>query len=364
MNTAVFRRDTKDGPNAARRSAGVWLEVLFVPAVIAVLVIYLALDNAVFATSANLSNLLNQMVLLMIVSVGSTFVILSRELDLSIGAGVAITSVLVADVMVRTGSVLAGVLTGIAMGLCLGLVNGLLVTRLEVPAFIATLGTAVILRGIALSLTDGGVITGLPAGFVAFAKASFLGLSSIAWLMVVTLVALHLLQTQTSFGYRVLAVGGNAQAARLAGIPVLRIKMLCFLIGGLTIALGGLALTARVQSGQPNGAMSLELYAVAAIVIGGTSLFGGRGSVLRTVSGVLLIVILQNGLDLYGVSYDLQQVVVGAVFIGAASVDFVRRQLDRRRQRAQRVAESVAPPDPDRAASPAVAARTGGTGEG
>ncbi len=319
-----------------------WLDLLFVPAVVVVLVIYLSVVSNVFLSRGNLNNLLNQMVLLMLVATGSTFVILARELDLSIGAGVALSSVTAASVMAGTGSVILGLGGGLAVGILLGLVNGLLVTGLEVPAFIATLGMAVILRGLALSWTDGGLVTGLPASFVDIARGSFLGLSFITWLMLITVATLIFIQRQTTFGYRVLAVGGNPEAARLAGIAVKRIKVLCFVISGVTIALGGLAILARVLVGQPNGATSLELYAVAAVVMGGTSLFGGRGSVARTVWGVTLIVILQNGLDIYGVGYDSQQVIIGLVFIGAASVDFVRRRLDGRTRRSSGRAEGSA----------------------
>jgi ribose transport system permease protein len=321
--------DVSRAARTSRRPPSFWLDLLFVPGVVLVLVLYLSATSEVFATQGNLTNLLNQMVLLMLVATGSTFIILARELDLSIGGGVALTSVVAATVMVDTESVWAGLGAGLLAGVGLGLVNGLLVTRIEVPAFIATLGTAVIARGVAISMTDGGIVTGLPSGFIKAATGSFLGLSYIVWLMIVTVAVLLFVQTQTTFGYRVFAVGGNPEAARLAGIPVLRVKLICFLIGGATITLAGLAMLARVQSGQPNGATSLELYAIAAIVMGGTSLFGGRGSVLRTISGVLLIVILQNGLDLYGVGYDKQQIVIGVVFISAASVDFVRRKLDR-----------------------------------
>ena len=315
------------------KPASFWVDTLFVPGVILALIVYLSSVSDFFLSAGNLNNLLNQMVLLMLVATGATFVILARELDLSIGAGVALTSVMAASTMASTGSVATGLLAGLACGLALGLVNGVLVTKLEVPAFIATLGMSVILRGVALSWTDGGIVTGLPSGFSTLATGEFIGLSAITWLMIVTVAVLVYVQRQTSFGYRVLAVGGNPEAARLAGIPVTRIKIMCFMISGLTIALGGLALLTRTQSGQPNGAAALELYAVAAIVMGGTSLFGGRGSVTRTISGVLLIVILQNGLDLYGVGYDQQQIVIGLVFIGAATVDFVRRKLDSRAAR-------------------------------
>lgn len=335
MTVSMEAPPTRTETNRARRPLSHWLDLFFVPAAVLVLVVYLASVSSVFLSRGNLNNLLNQMVLLMLVATGSTFVILARELDLSIGAGVALSSVAAASAMAATGSILLGLLAGLGVGLSVGIANGLLVTGLEVPAFIATLGMAVILRGLALSWTDGGLVTGLPADFERLAHGSFLGLSFITWLMVITVAVLIFLQRQTTFGYQVVAVGGNPEAARLAGIPVKRIKILCFVISGITICLGGLAILARVLVGQPNGAMSLELYAVAAIVIGGTSLFGGRGSVARTVWGVILIVILQNGLDIYGVGYDKQQVVIGLVFIGAASTDFVRRRLDRRDARSR-----------------------------
>lgn len=318
------------GPLARARAEGLG-SLLFVPIVLAAMVVYLSFSNQFFLTQINLTNILLQSAILAIVAFGVTFVILAGELDLSVGSGVALVSVITATVMRDTGSLELGVLLGVATGALIGAINGLVVTMLRVPSFIATLGMLVIAQGVALAMTDGAVVSGLPEGVGALANDKFLGLRWIIWLVVVVFVMAYSIQSQTIFGVRVFAVGGNREAARLSGMPVGRVVFFCFLISGITIGLGGLALTARVESGQPNAGGLLALTAVAAVVIGGTNLLGGRGSVARTLWGVLLISVLENGLSLEGVNEDLQQVVIGIVFILAASVEFVRYSLARRR---------------------------------
>jgi ribose transport system permease protein len=313
---------------------GSLLDTFFMPAVVVAMCIYLSITSPVFLTTGNIDNLLSQSVLLAVVALGATFVIIAREIDLSVGAGVGLVSVMTSLVMVQTHSIGAGVLVGIGTGVVIGVVNGALVTVLEVPAFIATLGMLVILRGLSLALTNGGVIAGLPQAFDNLAISGFLGITYIVWMMIGTFLVLFLIQRQTAFGLQIYAVGGNPEAARLSGIPVRLVRFACFVISGAAIAVGGLALTARVESGQPNGGQLLELYAIAAIVMGGTSLLGGRGSVVKTAAGVILIIVLKNGLDLLSINSDVQQAIIGIVFIAAASVDFVRRQLERRSARA------------------------------
>lgn len=334
-NAALEEAPSPSRPNVQARSrsnrAGQAFDLLFVPAVLLLLCLYLTLTNSAFLTTINLTNVLSQATILAIVAFGITFVILAGELDLSGGTGSALASVLGAKVMVDHHSIALGVLAALAFGLALGLVNGLLVTRIEVPSFIATLGTFIICGGIALALTNGGVISGLPSSVASFSNASLLGLPLLVWATVVLFLVLYFVQRQTTFGVRMLAVGGNPEAARLSGIPVKRIKLILFVVSGVATALAGLALLVRVQSGQPNANQTLALEAIAAVVVGGTSLLGGRGSVVRTMWGVLLIAVLRNGLDLIGISEDLKQVVIGVVFIVAASVDFLRRQLTRRR---------------------------------
>jgi ribose/xylose/arabinose/galactoside ABC-type transport system permease subunit len=317
-------------PEGKRRDPGTLIDSFFLPMVLAALALYLMLTSDVFLSRGNINNLLSQMVLLAIVAFGSTFVVIAGDLDLSVGAGTALVSVVAASVMNSTGSVSLGLLAGILTGLAIGMTNGLLVAVLGVPAFIATLGTLVILRGVSLLLTQGGVVAGLPDGFIRLAGGDWLGISFVVWLMIVTFAVFLFLEKQTSFALRIFAIGGNREAARLAGIHVNRVRFFVFVLSGLAAGMAGLALMVRVESGQPNGAQLLELFAVAAIVMGGTSLTGGSGSVLRTLLGVSLIVVLRNGLDIKGVGFEVQQIVIGVVFVGAASVDFVRRRLSTR----------------------------------
>lgn len=332
-----------------------WGDVLFVPAVLLALIVYLSVVNEFFLTSVNITNVLIQASILAIVAFGLTFVILAGELDLSVGSGVALVSVITAMVMRDTGSIAIGLLAGVGVGAGIGLINGLIVTRLEVPSFIATLGMLTIAHGVALALTDGAVVSGVPASLGNLVNEGFLGVRWVLWLVVAVFAFLYFLQSQTSFGVRVFAVGGNREASRLSAIPVERVRLLCFVIAGVCVGIAGLVLTARVQSGQPNAGGLLSLTAIAAIVVGGTNLLGGRGSISRTLWGVLLISVLENGLQLEGVNDDLRQIIIGAVFIAAASVEFFRRQL-RRRARAA-VAEQAAAPPPTQPPSAAGAGR-------
>ncbi len=308
-----------------------WGDVLFVPGVILAIGLYLGLTNEYFFTTTNITNILLQATILGIVAFGSTFVLLSGELDLSIGAGVALVSVVSAWVMLNTGSILLGLLAGIGVGLVLGAVNGFVVTVLEIPSFIGTFATLVVAHGVALAITKGGTIFGLPEGVGSLANDKFLGLQWIIWLMLAVFAVAYFVQSQTAFGTKVFAVGSNPLAARLSGIPVKKVHFMVFLISGLTVAVAGLALTARVESGQPNAAGLLNLEAVAAIVVGGTSLYGGRGSVVRTLWGVLLLTLINNGLDLNRMDADLKEVTLGVVLVIAASADFLRRKLRGRR---------------------------------
>jgi ribose/xylose/arabinose/galactoside ABC-type transport system permease subunit len=324
-----------------RRAWGEFFDRAFVPAVLVLLVVYLGMSNEAFMTRVNLTNVLTQASILAIVSFGATFVIMAGQLDLSMGTASALISVLGATVMVHTGSALQGIVACLAVGLVLGLLNGAIVTYLEVPSFIATLGTMIISSAIALALTNGGVVTGLPAGFRSLATLRIAGLPVLVWITVLVFVVLWWLQRQTVFGYQVLAVGGNREAARLSGISIPRITMLVFLITGVASALAGVALLIRVQSGQPNANATLALEAIAAVVVGGTSLNGGRGSIVRTLWGVLLIAVLRNGLDISGISEDFKNVVIGTVLILAASVDFLRRRFVRSRRETAAVEPGV-----------------------
>jgi ribose/xylose/arabinose/galactoside ABC-type transport system permease subunit len=364
--TTTKGRETKSPPKASYKGGGPfsrealrrrldrikgdgWGDVLFVPAVLLALVLYLSYANQYFATELNITNLLLSAATLAIVAFGLSFVIFAGELDLSVGAGVALVSVCASMVMRDTGSIPLGVATCVAVGAAIGLINGLIVTKLKVPSFIATFGMLTILQGVALAMTDGAVVSGVPQSLGNLANEGFLGIRWALWLVIGVFSALLFVQTQTSFGVRVFAVGGNREASRLSAIPVARVIMLCFVITGICVGLGGLVLTSRVQSGQPNAGELLALTGIAAIVVGGNNLLGGRGSISRTLWGVLLLAVLENGLQLEGVNDDLQRVVIGAVFIAAASAEFFRRRLRRRARAAEEeelVAAAQVPPSP------------------
>jgi ribose transport system permease protein len=288
------------------------------------------------------------MAILAIVAFGITIVMVGGAFDLSVGSQAALHGVISALVMVRTDSVWLGVAAGLASGLLVGLLNGLTVGLLGINPFIATLGTLVLARGVALALTGGQVVTGLPDEIREFGTGRPLGLPWIVWLMVVcALIAAYVLHA-TPFGLRVFALGNSREAARLAGIRVARTQIATFVCSGLFAAVAGIAITSRVRSGQPLSGELLELYAIAAAVLGGTSLYGGRGAVWRTVFGVALIAVIQNGLNLLHVATEYQMIAIGVVFIIAALAETVRTSTSTRR------ALRVPPRDPgDDRGSPA-----------
>jgi ribose transport system permease protein len=312
-------------PPAARR-AGV-VDLAFVPVlIVAMLALFYALSPT-FLTGRNVQQLLISGAVLGILAAGATFVIICGELDLSSGAVAAVSGVVAGYGMTTiTRSTAVGVLLGLACGLGFGLVNGLITTLLKVPSFVTTLGVMVAASGLALVLTSGATVADLPDSLGALANTSVLGVRSIVWIMLGVFAASWVLLSWTGFGIRTYAIGGNREAARLAGIAVGRIRVVTFVISGLFSGVAGVLLAARVQSAQPTAGADLTLYAIAAVILGGTSLTGGRGSVLRTLLGVLLIAVVKNGLDNLGLEYSYQNVVVGAVFVLAASSEILRRR--------------------------------------
>jgi ribose transport system permease protein len=310
-----------------RRSRAEWIDAGFVPVILLVLVVALAVLSPYFLTARNVTEILLQAAILGILAVGTTFVIVDGDLDLSIGANVALSGVACGLAMSATNENIAlGILAGLGCGVGIGLINGLISTKLHVPAFVATLGMLVIGQGLALTLTNGASISNLPDAFGALANANVLGLPALVWWMFLTFGVGYLLLHRTVFGIRTFAVGGNREAARLAGIRVDAVRIANFALCGLAGGIGGVLLAARVQAAQPTSGEIYTLYATAAVILGGTSLYGGRGGILRTVLGVALIALLENGLELLNVPYSNQQVAVGIVFIIAASSEFIRRR--------------------------------------
>jgi len=287
----------------------------------------LAILSPYFLTWDNLKTVLEQSAINGIIAVGMTFVIISAGIDLSVGSLLAFAGIVLALVLRAGWPTPLALVAGLAAGGACGLVNGLLITWGRLPPFIATLGMMSVARGGALLITSGRPISGFESGFRVLANGQFLGIPAPAWIMLIVYGVAHLLLTRTRFGLYTYAMGGNEQATHLSGVNVRFHKTLVYVLSGCTSAVAAIVLTARLNSAQPIAGMAYELDAIAATVIGGTSLMGGHGTLGGTLIGALLMGVLRNGLNLLGVSSFLQQIIIGAVIIAAVLFDtaFKRR---------------------------------------
>jgi len=295
------------------------------PAVILAMAVVFGSINPNFWSVTNMANVSRQMSILALLSLGQTLAILSGGIDLSVGSLLALVSVVCAQTMKEFGLV-EGITAGILAGGLAGLVNGLIVARARVPAFIATLGMLVAARGAALTLSGGLPIAGLPREFLTLG-AGYIGPFPIPTVIaVIAFVLAHVVLTRTRFGRYVYAMGSNEEAAVLSGINVANYKMLVYVASGLFAGLAGVILTARVISGQPTLGEVQELYSIAAVVIGGGRISGGVGGIGTTLMGVLVLGILGNGLNLVQVSSYIQNIVIGAIIVGAVWIDLARER--------------------------------------
>ncbi len=293
-----------------------------VAAAVGVLIVVFSVLSDVFLTTDNLSNVGRQSTLVLIAGFAMTFVILAGEIDLSVGAVGTVVGVVTAMQLDDGTSPVLAVALGILVGTALGLLNGALIVFGRLPSFIVTLGAFYALQGIARSMTDGSTITYTSPGFREFfATGEVLGVPNPVILAAVLLVVLHALARHTRFGADVYASGGDADAARMAGVRVDRTKLLVFVLAGAIMAIASMGAIARVGNARPDALIGLEFDAIAAVVIGGTSFTGGRGSLLRTVLGALLIGIVNNGLTLLDVDFFAQLIVKGVIIIMAVLLD-------------------------------------------
>ncbi len=279
-----------------------------------------------FLTVSNLLNVAQQTSINAIIAVGLTFVIISGGIDLSVGSLVAFSGVVMASLLQRGVPVTLAIAAGLATGLGWGLMNGLLITLGRLPPFIATLGMMSVARGGALLFTEGRPISGFAEGFRWLATGEVLFVPVPVVIMGVIYVIAHFVLRRTPFGRYVFAVGGNEETALLSGVQVRWHKTMVYGACGLLSALAAVVLTARLNSAQPIAGINYELDAIAATVIGGTSLLGGQGSVVGTLIGALIMGVLRNGLNLLSVSSFIQQIVIGAVIILAVLVDVAFKQ--------------------------------------
>ncbi|GKV65954.1 MULTISPECIES: ribose ABC transporter permease [unclassified Sporosarcina] len=287
------------------------------------IIVIISIMSPSFLTLNNLFNVLRQVSINALIAFGMTFVILTGGIDLSVGSILALTGAVTAGMMSGGMDPLLAMLLGVLLGVVLGAINGLIIAKGKVAPFIATLATMTIFRGLTLVYTEGRPISGLgdSAIFTMLGKGYFFGIPVPVITMSITFAVLYFILKKTTFGRRVYAVGGNEEASRLSGINVDRIKIYVYsLAGGLT-AIASMILTSRLNSAQPTAGNMFELDAIAAVVLGGTSLTGGRGWIVGTLVGALIIGVLNNGLNLIGVSSFFQQVVKGAVILIAVLLD-------------------------------------------
>jgi ribose/xylose/arabinose/galactoside ABC-type transport system permease subunit len=284
-----------------------------------VLWLALAVASPYFLTPANIINILLQASIIGILAFGSTVAMISEEIDLSVGALEGFTAVVAGIVVVWLGLPWPlGVAAAIGCGMLIGLANGLVTTLIGIPSFITTLATLGIATGLALSITEGNAIYGFPEGYLAIGRGRILGIPVSALIAVLVLLALWFTLRFTRWGLHFYAVGGNSAAARELGINPRRVKTVALTISGTCAGLAGVLVSARLNAANGNFGQFDLLDAIAAVVIGGTALTGGVGSVIGTAFGVLIIVTIRNGLDLLGVSPFWQTAAVGAMILVAA----------------------------------------------
>lgn len=316
---------TEEGGNIARIG---WLAgQIPLLALIVLCLIASALSDRFFSP-ININNVLMQGAVMTVITIGMTYVIICGGFDLSVGSVVALSGCVTAMAMLEAG-IVAGVAAGVAVGALVGLVNGLVVTRLDVNPFIATLGTMVLFRGVTFLITGGRPIVGeegLPEPFLDFAIERLFGIPYLVWLPVLLFGVFHWLLHRTAYGIRVFATGGNTEAAYLAGVAVGRVRASSYVWCGALAGLAGVMLASRLQSGQPTAGAFYELTAIAAVVLGGASLFGGEGKLYKSIIGVFIMVVLANALNLANVHSYWQQVAIGLVIIAAAAADRLRRR--------------------------------------
>ena len=288
-----------------------------------------------FLKPDNLLNVANQIVVIAILAIGMTMVIITAGIDLSVGSLIALSACVLA-LLIRdvagaenastTGMVLA-CLGGMAVCGLVGAFSGVMVAVFAIPPFIATLAMMLVASGLAFILAEGQSIYQLPAQFIWLGRGTdLLGLPNAVLLMAVLYTVAHVVMTQTALGRYIYAVGGNPEAARLSGVPVRRVLVFVYTMCGVLAGLGGVVTASQLKSGLPTYGLMYELYVIAAVVVGGTSLSGGEGKILGTLIGAFIIAVIQNGMNLTGVESYTQKVVLGLVILGAVLLDMLKKR--------------------------------------
>lgn len=289
---------------------------------IAFAVVALTVPN--FLTERNMLGLLQSVVTIGIVACTMMLCLASRDFDLSVGSSVAFTGMIAVMVSNASGSIVVGLIAALGAGFVVGLFNGIVIARFKVNALIATLATMQIVRGLALISSDGRAVGINDPSFYQLALSKFLGVPTPIWVMIVLFIAFGFVLNRTVFGKNTLAIGGNPEASRLAGVNVANMRIWIFALQGLICAVAGILLASRITSGQPNAATGLELSVISACVLGGVSLAGGRAAMTGVVVGVLIMGIAENVMNLLNIQAFYQYVVRGFILLLAVLLDNLR----------------------------------------
>ena len=302
------------------RTAGIAIPFL-------ILFVTLSITSGPFLHTTNLINILDQQAATLCIAAAGTLVLVAGGIDLSVGATYGLATVVAGEIAAHHSPVLA-IAAGILAGLAVGLVNGIIVTVFKINALISTLAMSFVVGGIALKVSGGNLIVlSANSGFFKFANVQFLTVPSAVWMTVFVIIVLGLLLSRTTYGRYMVASGGNAEAARLAGVRVNRVRIVTFVLSGGAAGLGGVIDISRLLSAQAaSGGSALAFTVLAGIVVGGTSIAGGEGSVWRTAIGVLFIALIGNGFNLLGVDPLYQQIVLGLILLVAVGLDAWARQ--------------------------------------
>lgn len=279
------------------------------------IIMYFSSQSEFFLVERNLLNITRQISINLIVAIGMTCVILTGEIDLSVGSIAALAGVATAKVMVDTDSIALGILAGMGTGLAVGLINGTLTVYGKIQSFIVTLAMLGIARGVALYWTEGRPVSQLPEQFDFFGAGYIDRFPTSTVIAFVILLMGFVFLHRTKYGTYILSTGANREAARLSAIPINRYRIIAFLLAGLLSAVGGILITSRLLSAQPTAAEGMELNVIAAVILGGASLSGGVGTVFGTLIGAMIIGVIDNGMNLTGVSPFLQQIVKGVIIL-------------------------------------------------
>ncbi|GAA3526113.1 ABC transporter permease [Nocardioides daeguensis] len=315
-------------PTAAGRPRVVRLSAVreygIVVAFLAVFV-FLSIRSEVFLTSGNLLNVLEQSAAVGIIACAGTLLLISGGFDLSVGATFALSGAVAAKMAEPLGAPLA-LLVGIAAGLAVGLLNGVLATVGRINPLVATLSSSIVVAGVALIVTEGFLISVDTPGFDRLGQGELFGISYATYLWGAFAVLCGAALNLTTYGRRVFAAGGNPEAARLSGIRVDLVRASTYALSGLAAGVAGVLVASRVSTGQADAGTGMEMQVIAAIVVGGTSIWGGQGAVWRTVLGVLLLALIDNGFNLLQVDPIYQQILQGAIILAAVALDAWSRQ--------------------------------------